>query len=73
MDGRAQRVCRSKWLTIDRYLILAAGYSSDPQLRFSEAGLYVFVAALLTGGYSLSILLWFVCPNLVFQTESVFL
>lgn len=55
------------------YLILPGLYAKDPQLRFTEAVLSVFVVALLTAGYSFTALLCFACRNKRFQAEAVFL
>lgn len=60
-------------LTVDSYLILPGLYAKDPELRFSQAVLSVFVVALLTAGYSFTALLCFACRNDEFQAESVFL
>jgi hypothetical protein len=56
-----------------RYLILPGLYAKDPQLKFSQAVLSVFVVALLTAGYSFTALLCFACRNEMFQAEAVFL
>ncbi len=56
-----------------RYLILPGLYANDPQLRYSEAVLSVFVVALLTAGYSFTALLCFACRNDRFQADGVFL
>jgi hypothetical protein len=56
-----------------RYLILPGLYAKDPQLKFSQAALSVFVVALLTAGYSFTALLCFACRNEMFQAEAVFL
>jgi hypothetical protein len=55
------------------YLILPGLYANDPQLRYSEAVLSVFVVALLTAGYSFTALLCFACRNDRFQADGVFL
>jgi hypothetical protein len=60
-------------LTDSRYLILPGLYAKEPQLKFSQAVLSVFVVALLTAGYSFTALLCFACRNDDFQAESVFL
>ena len=74
-------VCRRKehgefrQLTVSpcRYLILPGLYAKDPQLRFSQVALTVFVVALLTAGYSFTALLCFACRDELFQAEAVFL
>ena len=48
-------------------------YAKDPQLKFSQAVLSVFVVALLTAGYSFTALLCFAVRDEVFQAEGVFL
>lgn len=55
------------------YLILPGLYAKEPQLKFSQAVLTVFVVALLTAGHSFTALLCFACRNEVFQAENVFL
>jgi hypothetical protein len=57
----------------NRYLILPSTFDSDPQLRFGTSVLAIIIVALLTGGYSLTALLWFACPSLLFRLDSVFI
>lgn len=59
-------------LTERSYLILPGLYAKNPELKFSQAVLSVFVVALLTAGYSFTALLCFACRNDEFQAESVF-
>ena len=56
-----------------RYLILPSTFDTGPSLRFSHGVLYIIIVALLTGGYSLTLLLWFACPSLYFRRDSIFL
>lgn len=56
-----------------RYLILPGLYAKEPELKFSQAVLSVFVVALLTAGYSFTALLCFACRNEMFQAEAIFL
>lgn len=55
------------------YLILPGLYMKNPELKFSQSILSVFVVALLTAGYSFTALLCFACRDEVFQAESIFL
>lgn len=57
---------------VRRYLILPGLYDKKPELKFSQAGLSVFVVALLTAGYSFTVLLCFACRNPHFQSDSIF-
>ncbi|KAH7066953.1 hypothetical protein BKA63DRAFT_131670 [Paraphoma chrysanthemicola] len=63
----------ASWMILGGYLILPGLYATEPQLRFSQAVLSVFVVALLTAGYSFTALLCFACRNELFQAEAVFL
>ncbi|PSN75435.1 hypothetical protein BS50DRAFT_40122 [Corynespora cassiicola Philippines] len=63
----------ASWMILGGYLILPGLYARDPQLRFSQAVLSVFVVALLTAGYSFTALLCFACRNEMFQAEAIFL
>jgi len=63
----------ASWMILGGYLILPGLYAKDPQLKFSQAALTVFIVALLTAGYSFTALLCFACRNELFQAESVFL
>ncbi|KAF2120247.1 hypothetical protein BDV96DRAFT_642092 [Lophiotrema nucula] len=63
----------ASWMILGGYLILPGLYAKDPQLRFSQAVLSVFVVALLTAGYSFTALLCFACRNEMFQAEAIFL
>jgi hypothetical protein len=60
-------------LTMCRYLVLPSTFDSDSQLRFGTSVLAVVIVALLTGGYSLTALLYFACPSLLFRLDSVFI
>ncbi|KAJ4320976.1 hypothetical protein N0V94_003153 [Neodidymelliopsis sp. IMI 364377] len=63
----------ASWMILGGYLILPGLYAKEPQLRFSQAVLSVFVVALLTAGYSFTALLCFACHDREFQIESVYL
>jgi hypothetical protein len=55
------------------YLILPSAFDTTPQLRFSKGVLAIIIVALLTGGYSLTLLLYVACPSPLFRQESVFI
>ncbi|KAF2673671.1 hypothetical protein BT63DRAFT_163922 [Microthyrium microscopicum] len=55
------------------FLILPSTYDKDPQLRFADGVITIVIVALLTGGYSLTVLLWFACPSPLFRLESIFI
>ena len=61
------------WLTASSFLILPTTFDSDPKLRFSRGVLTILIVGLLTGGYSLTALLWFGCPSILFRQRSIFL
>ncbi|KAF2792559.1 hypothetical protein K505DRAFT_307447 [Melanomma pulvis-pyrius CBS 109.77] len=63
----------ASWMILGGYLILPGLYAKNPELKFSQAVLSVFVVALLTAGYSFTALLCFACRNEMFQAEAVFL
>jgi hypothetical protein len=63
----------ASWMILGGYLILPGLYDKHPDLKFSSASLSVFVVALMTAGYSFTVLLCFACKNPKFQAESVFL
>lgn len=72
----AQLAMRGRYKADDlhsSYLIIAALYDKDPQLKFSKGVLTVFVVALMTAGYSFTALLCFACRNKMFQAEAIFL
>jgi hypothetical protein len=52
---------------------MPALYDSDPKLRFGKGILTVLVVALMTAGYSFTVLLCFACRNKIFQAEAIFL
>ena len=56
-----------------RFLILPTAFDKDAQLRFADGIITIVVVALLTGGYSLSALLWFACPSILFRLECIFI
>lgn len=60
-------------LTNIRLLVLPTTFDKDPQLRFTSGVITIVVVAFLTGGYSLTALLWFACPSLLFRLESIFI
>ncbi|KAF2104339.1 hypothetical protein NA57DRAFT_51172 [Rhizodiscina lignyota] len=62
----------ASWMILGGYLILPSTFDSDPELRFSKGVLAVLIAILLTCGYSLTVLLWFLVPSWLFQSESIF-
>jgi hypothetical protein len=55
-----------------RYLVLTSTFDTEPTLRFGRAVLSIIIISLLTGGYSLTLLLWFACPSLLFRRDSIF-
>ncbi|ORY16462.1 hypothetical protein BCR34DRAFT_476264 [Clohesyomyces aquaticus] len=63
----------ASWMILGGFLILPGLYAKDPELKFSQAVLSVFVVALMTAGYSFTALLCFACRNEVFQAEAIFL
>ncbi|KAF2466433.1 uncharacterized protein BDR25DRAFT_345631 [Lindgomyces ingoldianus] len=63
----------ASWMILGGYLILPGLYAKDPELKFSQAVLSVFVVALMTAGYSFTALLCFACRNEMFQAEAIFL
>ncbi|EOA85448.1 hypothetical protein ACJQWK_06284 [Exserohilum turcicum] len=63
----------ASWMIVAGYLVLPGLYAKDAQLRFTDTVLAVFVVALLTAGYSFTVLLCFACRDRRFQAEGVFL
>ncbi|KAF2010931.1 hypothetical protein BU24DRAFT_466686 [Aaosphaeria arxii CBS 175.79] len=63
----------ASWMILGGYLILPGLYAKEPDLKFSQPVLTVFVVALLTAGYSFTALLCFACRNELFQAEQIFL
>ena len=55
------------------FLILTTTFNTNSALRFSRGVLSIIIVAFLTGGYSLTLLLWFACPSLSFRLDSIFL
>jgi hypothetical protein len=55
------------------YLILPSTFDDGAQIRFSKGVLSIIIVALLTGGYSLTALLWFACPSILFRVDSIFI
>lgn len=55
------------------YLILPSTFDDNAQIRFSKGVLSIIIVALLTGGYSLTALLWFACPSILFRVDSIFI
>jgi hypothetical protein len=55
------------------FLVLTIMFDKTPQLRMGNSVITVITVALLTGGYSLTILVWFACPPLLFRLENVFI
>jgi hypothetical protein len=54
------------------YLILPSTFDDSAQIRFSKGVLSIIIVAFLTGGYSLTALLWFACPSILFRIDSIF-
>jgi len=63
----------ASWMVLGGFLILPSTFDSDPKLRFSHGVLAIIIVALLTGGYSLTALLWFACPSLLFRLDHIFM
>ncbi|KAF1947499.1 hypothetical protein EJ02DRAFT_391957 [Clathrospora elynae] len=63
----------ASWMILGGYLLLPGLYAKNYDLKFGQPVLSVFIAALLTAGYSFTALLCFACRNEIFQAESVFL
>jgi len=63
----------ASWMILGGYLILPSTFDSDPQLRFSKGVLAIIIVALLTGGYSLTALLLFACPSILFRLDNIYL
>jgi len=61
------------WMLLAGFLILPTTYDIDPQLRFSKGVLTIIVVTFLTGGYSLTFLLFFACPSLIFRQHYIFI
>lgn len=55
------------------YLILPTTFDDDPRLRFNKGVLAIIIVALLTGGYSLTGLVWFACPSTLFRLDHIFI
>ncbi|KAK5116429.1 hypothetical protein LTR62_007976 [Meristemomyces frigidus] len=55
------------------FLILPVTFDSDPGLRISKAALGIFAIALLTAGFSFTVLLCYAVRMARFQNEAVFL
>jgi hypothetical protein len=55
------------------YLILPTTFDNDQRLRFNKGVLAVIIVALLTGGYSLTGLVWFACPSTLFRLDNIFI
>ncbi|KAF2423813.1 hypothetical protein EJ08DRAFT_424242 [Tothia fuscella] len=60
------------WMILGGYLVLPSTFDSNSQLRYSKGVLAIIIVSLLTAGYSLTALLWFACPSLLFRLESIF-
>jgi hypothetical protein len=56
---------------IKRFLVLPTTFDKDPQLRMTSGVITIMIVALLTGGYSLTVLLWFACPSIIFRLEYI--
>ncbi|KAI7542406.1 hypothetical protein KC331_g7998 [Hortaea werneckii] len=63
----------SSIIILGGYLILPVTFHHDDGLRVSKSALGIFAVALLTAGFSFTVLLCFAVRNPVFQAESVFL
>ncbi|KAE9971687.1 hypothetical protein EG328_005461 [Venturia inaequalis] len=63
----------ASWMILGGYLILPSTFDGNAQIRFSKGVLYTIIVALLTGGYSLTALLWFACPSILFRVEAIFI
>jgi len=63
----------ASWMILGGYLILPSSFDSDSQLRFGTGILSIIIVALLTGGYSLTALLWFACQPILFRLDSIFI
>jgi hypothetical protein len=55
------------------YLILPTTFDNDSKLRFNKGVLAIIIVALLTGGYSLTALVWFACPSTLFRLDHIFI
>ncbi|KAK3044252.1 hypothetical protein LTS18_001781, partial [Coniosporium uncinatum] len=63
----------ASWMILAGYLVLPSTFDIEPKLRFSKGVLSIIIVALLTGGYSLTALLWFAVRTPLFHAESIFL
>lgn len=63
----------ASWMILGGYLILPSTFDDDAHMRFSKGVLSIIIVALLTGGYSLTALLWFACPSILFRVDSIFI
>ncbi|KIW04840.1 uncharacterized protein PV09_04022 [Verruconis gallopava] len=61
------------YMILGGYLILPTTFDSDQRLRFNKGVLAIIIVALLTGGYSLTGLVWFACPSTLFRLDHIFL
>jgi len=60
-------------MLLSGFLVLPTTFDKDPQLRMSSGVITIAIVALLTGGYSLTALIWFACPSIVFRQEYIFI
>ncbi|TID17877.1 hypothetical protein E2P81_ATG10849 [Venturia nashicola] len=63
----------ASWMVLGGYLMLPGTFDDNAEMRFSKGVLSIIIVALLTGGYSLTALLWFACPSILFRVDSIFL
>jgi len=61
------------YMILGGYLILPTTFDDDPRLRFNKGVLAIIIVALLTGGYSLTGLVWFACPSTLFRIDHIFI
>jgi hypothetical protein len=54
-------------------LLLPTTFDKDPQLRVASGIVTIILVALLTGGYSLTALVWFACPAVMFRQDCIYI
>jgi len=62
----------ASWMLLGGFLVLSTTFDKDAQLRMSSGVMTIVIVALLTGGYSLTALLWFACPSTIFRLQCIF-
>jgi len=63
----------ASWMLLGGFLVLPTTFDKDAELRMTSGVMTIVIVALLTGGYSLTALLWFACPSIIFRLQYIFI